>query len=129
MLTASGRFDVEMIPFEADDQATLPMRMKLTKRFFGDFVGEGSGQMMTAVSAVEGSAGYVAIERVSGTLNGVQGSFVLQHNALMHQGSPVAFDIAIVPDSGSDALASISGIMKITFADDGTHLYELVYEL
>src|SRR6185369_12327542 len=85
------------------------------------------GEMLSAMTGVKGSAGYVAIERVSATLNGRRGTFVLQHNATMNRGEPF-LNIIVVPDSGSGELAGLSGSMRIIIAD-GRHSYEFDYSL
>jgi flagellar basal body rod protein FlgG len=83
--------------------------------------------MLAAGTEVKGSAGYVAIERVTGTLHGRRGSFVLQHNGIMTRGDGQLI-ITVVPDSGTDQLIGLAGTMGITIAD-GTHSYEFVYTL
>src|SRR4030095_16442472 len=110
---AKGTFEVTLAPQgdshgengSAPDGATLG-RMLLDKRFAGDLAGTGKGQMLTAMAAIGGSAGYVAIERVTGTLNGRVGSFVLQHTGTMNRGAP-QLAITVVPDSGTGELAGI----------------------
>jgi len=83
--------------------------------------------MLSAMSNVKGSAGYVAIERVTGALKGRSGSFVLQHNAIMTRGKP-KLNIIVVPDSGTGQLAGLSGNMKINIVE-GKHFYEFDYTL
>jgi hypothetical protein len=83
--------------------------------------------MLAAMTDVKGSAGYVAMERVTGTLHGRRGSFVLQHSGTMHRGAQ-ALVISVVPDSGTDELAGLSGAMRIVIAE-GKHRYEFDYEL
>ena len=126
---AKGSFEVAMLPDgepAAADGASLG-RMTIDKTFSGDFAGTGKGTMLTAMTSTKGSAGYVAIERVNGTLNGKTGSFILQHSGTMNRGAQ-HLSIAIVPDSGAGGLAGIEGTLKITIAD-GKHLYELEYSL
>jgi hypothetical protein len=101
--------------------------MSIDKQFHGDLQGTSQGEMLSVMSDVKGSAGYVAIERVSATLNGRSGSFVLQHNATMNRGEP-ALNIIVVPDSGSGELAGLSGSMRIIIAG-GSHAYEFDYTL
>ena len=84
--------------------------------------------MLSAMTATQGSAGYVAIEKVAGTLGGRKGSFVLQHHATMTRGVP-QLDIVVVPDSGTGELAGLSGTMKIVIAEGGRHFYELDYAI
>lgn len=102
-------------------------RMTIDKIFAGDLEGASKGQMLSAMGAVKGSAGYVAIERVSGTLAGRRGTFVFQHNATMDRGSP-SLTIGVVPDSGSDELAGLAGTMQIKI-EGGQHSYEFTYTL
>jgi hypothetical protein len=101
--------------------------MSLDKRFEGDLVATGAGEMLTALTPNPGSAGYVAIERVTGTLRGRSGSFVFQHSGTMDQGAQ-RLSITVVPGSGTGDLAGISGSFKINIAE-GRHLYEFEYSL
>lgn len=102
-------------------------RMSLDKTFHGDLEATGKGEMLTAMTATQGSAGYVAIERVTGTLKGRSGSFVLQHSGTMTRGTPQLI-ITVVPDSGTGQLAGLAGTMTIDIAD-GKHSYDLEYTL
>jgi hypothetical protein len=102
-------------------------RLRMVKQFRGDLAGSSRGQMLTAMTPVEGSAGYVAIERVSGTLNGRAGTFVLQHSGTMSRGNQ-HLTIAVVPDSGTGELVGLAGQMVITIAN-GKHSYEFEYTL
>ncbi|PYT10028.1 MAG: DUF3224 domain-containing protein [Acidobacteria bacterium] len=102
-------------------------RMLLDKRFEGDLVGTGKGEMLTALTSVKGSAGYVAIERVAGTLHGRSGAFVFQHSGSMNRGAQ-QLSITVVPDSGTGALVGISGTFKLNIVD-GKHFYEFEYSL
>lgn len=126
---ATGTFEVTRTPewSEPGDGDVTLGRDRLEKRFEGDLEGIASGAMLTVVTPVQGSAGYVAIERVTATLHGRSGSFVLQHNGLLTRGEP-ALEITIVPDSGTGELEGIAGAMTISI-DDGGHAYELVYTL
>lgn len=127
---AKGPFDVKLQalePYNRDEGAALGRR-SIDKRFHGDLDATSRGEMLSAGGAVQGSAGYVAIERVTGTLHGRRGSFALQHFATMTRGAP-HLDIVVVPDSGSGELASLSGTMKIVIAEGGKHSYEFDYEL
>ena len=105
---ASGTFEVKLSP--QDDKTGDPTlgRMSLDKQFHGDLEATSKGQMLTAGTAVQGSAGYVAIERVSGTLKGRSGSFALQHSGTMTRGTP-QLTITVVPDSGTGQLAGSRG--------------------
>jgi len=127
--TARGTFEVKMqMQGEADTQEGLSLgRMSLDKVFKGDLTGTGQGQMLTATGAVKGSAGYVAIERVTGTLHGRTGSFAMQHSGTMDRGAP-QLSITVVPDSGTGALQGLAGTFTLNIAE-GRHHYELAYTL
>jgi len=101
--------------------------MSIDKQFHGDLEGTSKGEMLTAGTGVKGSAGYVAIERVSGTLNGRSGTFVLQHSGTMTHGEP-HLTITVVPDSGTGELAGLAGTMSILIAG-GNHSYDFEYTL
>lgn len=121
---ATGTFDVKLTP--AADEAAKPFgRMAIEKQFHGDLEGTSQGVMLAASTGVRNSAGYVALETVTGTVAGRHGTFILQHNGLMNRGNG-ELSIAIVPDSGTDGLAGISGTMTITITD-GVHHYDLSY--
>ena len=126
---AKGSFTVEMKP-QAEpvsvDGVSLG-RASLDKRFEGDLQGVGVGEMLTALTPVKGSAGYVAIERVTGTLHGRAGSFVFQHSGTMDAGAQ-HLTIAVVPGSGTGALRGITGSFALKIVD-GRHLYEFTYAL
>lgn len=127
--TATGTFTVEMTPQpDADVMDGVSLgRMQLGKQFSGDLEGSGRGQMLTAMTAEEGSAGYVAIERISGSLHGRRGGFVLQHRGTMDRGVK-SLSIRIVPDSGTGDLAGITGSFELEI-EDGVHHYTLHYRL
>jgi hypothetical protein len=126
---AVGTFDVTLVPTTAPaGSAGAPLgRMTMSKQFHGDLEGTSTGEMLTAGTNVKGSAGYVAIERVSGKLDGRTGTFVLQHSGIMSRGKGKLI-ITIVPDSGTDELEGITGEMSIII-EDGQHSYELNYDL
>ncbi len=126
---ASGTFEVKMTPQPAQQDVgdASVGRMALDKRYRGDLDATGLGQMLATGTPVQGSAGYVAMERVSGTLGGRRGAFNLQHNGTMNRGTP-SLSIIVVPDSGSDELTGLAGTLAITIAD-GQHFYELEYTL
>jgi uncharacterized protein DUF3224 len=125
---AQGTFEVKVTPQPPDDKDDPNLgRFLLDKQFHGDLEGTSKGQMLTAGTAVKGSAGYVAIEKISGTLRGRRGTFVLQHIGTMTQGTP-EMSVTVVPDSGTGVLVGISGRMKIIVAD-GKHSYEFEYSL
>lgn len=126
---ASGTFEVKLNPEAQDElagESTLG-RMSIDKRFHGDLEATSKGQMLTAMTAVQGSAGYVAIERVSGTLHGRSGTFVLQHTGTMTRGAP-QLTVTVVPDSGTGELAGLAGEMTIDISE-GKHSYEFEYTL
>lgn len=126
---ATGTFEVTMAPQGAPAAAPGAVlgRMSLDKKFHGDLVAVGKGEMLTALTDTKGSAGYVAIERVSGTLHGRQGSFVFQHSGTMDRGAQ-QLSITVVPDSGTDQLTGIAGKFNLTITD-GKHLYDFEYSL
>ena len=124
---ARGTFEVKLNPLSAHHADAKLGRMSIDKQFHGDLEGTSQGEMLSAMTDVKGSAGYVAIERVSATLNGRRGTFMLQHNATMNRGEPF-LNIIVVPDSGSGELAGLSGSMQIVIAD-GRHSYEFDYAL
>ena len=128
-MRATGPFEVKINPLEAYNRdAGAPLgRMSIDKQFHGDLEGTSRGEMLTAMSAVKGSAGYVAIERVTGTLAGRGGTFVLQHSSTMTRGEPRQ-NVFVVPDSGTDGLTGLSGTMTIVIAPGGAHSYEFDYE-
>ncbi|HEX6969388.1 MAG TPA: DUF3224 domain-containing protein [Micromonosporaceae bacterium] len=111
---ATGNFDLnwdEQPPYDKAEGATLA-KVTVTKKFRGDLVGTSVAELIKAMTDVPDSAGYVAIERVTGTLHGREGSFVLQHNAIMDRGKG-DLQIRIVPDSGTGELKGISGTMHV----------------
>ncbi|MCW5557643.1 MAG: DUF3224 domain-containing protein [Verrucomicrobiae bacterium] len=126
---AKGSFTVELKPegepTTADGVSTG--RMSLSKKFEGDLQGTGQGEMLTALTPVKGSAGYVAIERFTGTLHGRTGSFVFQHSGTMNDGAQ-QLSITVVPGSGTGGLAGILGTFKLNIVE-GKHLYEFEYTL
>ena len=125
---ATGPFDVKVTPQDDKSEDPLLGRMTLDKQYHGDLDATGKGQMLTAGSAVKGSGAYVAIEKVTGSLQGRTGSFVLQHTGIMTQNTP-QLTITVVPDSGTGQLAGIAGKMTIIIAAGGKHSYDLEYTL
>jgi hypothetical protein len=127
---ATGTFEVKLNPQKPDskeaESANLG-RMSIDKQFHGELEATSKGEMLSAVTDVKGSAGYVAIERVSGTLHGRSGAFVLQHSATMTRGAP-QMSVTVVPDSGAGQLVGLAGKMTIKIAD-GKHFYEFDYTL
>jgi hypothetical protein len=124
---ASGTFEVKLSPQDEGTDAPV-RRMTLDKQFQGDLVATSKGQMLMASSSnIKGSAGYVAIEKVTGTLNGRHGSFYLQHSGTMTRGVG-ELTITVIPDTGTDQLVGLRGKMNIIIAD-GKHSYEFEYSL
>ena len=123
---ARGEFNVAIVP-QADRDIPMLARMTIDKTFTGGLEATSRGQMLSARSAVPDSAGYVAIERVDGMLDGKKGSFVLQHSATMDRGVPTQ-TITVAPDSGTDELEGLTGALTVIIAD-GTHSYDLAYSL
>jgi hypothetical protein len=118
---AVGTFEVKLNP---QDEG----RMSIDKQFQGDLEGTSKGQMLMAGSeSVKGSAGYVAIEKVTGTLNGRSGTFYLQHSGTMNRGAG-ELTVTVIPDTGTDQLTDLRGKMNIII-EGGKHSYEFDYEL
>jgi hypothetical protein len=124
---ATGPFEVKMAPLDTHADPPVLGRMSLDKVYHGDLQATAQGEMLAAMTPTEGSAGYVAIERVTGTLAGRTGTFMLQHNGLMNRGAP-SLVINVVPDSGTGELAGLSGTMMIIM-EGGKHAYEFDYTL
>ena len=124
---ARGTFDVKLNPIAAydDTPGTTLGRMSIDKQFSGDLTGTSKGEMLMAGTNVKGSAGYVAIERVTGTLGGKSGSFVFQHSGTMDKGAPT-LAVSVVPDSGTDELTGLRGSFSIEITG-GKHIYEFTY--
>ena len=126
---ATGSFDVKMTPQAADDYAdgVALGRFTLDKTFHGDLEATSKGQMLSAGTAVKTSAGYVAIERVTGRLHGRTGTFVLQHSGTMTRGVP-GLVLTVVPDSGTGELEGLTGSMQI-IREPGKHFYTFDYAI
>lgn len=124
---AAGSFEVKLLPQPLADAESGLGRMSIDKVFSGDLQGTSKGEMLSALTAVKGSAGYVAIERVTGTLQGRSGSFILQHLGTMTRGTPT-LTVLVVPDSGTEGLTGIAGSLSINITD-GKHFYTLDYTL
>ena len=126
---ASGMFEVKVIPQTPEDNVGDPTvgRMSLDKQFQGDLEAVSRGEMLAVRTETEGSAGYVAMERVAGTLDGRSGTFALQHSGTMTRGVPQLL-ITVVPDSGTGQLSGLAGQMKINIVD-GKHSYDFEYTL
>jgi len=129
MQQATGSFEVKTIPQPPEEAAGGEAigRLLLDKQFHGDLEAKSIGTMLGARSAVAGSAGYVAIEKITGSLHGRAGSFLLQHYGLMNRGA-MEQTVTIIPDSGTEALSGLSGKMIIEI-EKGAHSYRLEYEL
>jgi hypothetical protein len=127
---ATGTFDVKASPLPAYDTTPGSMlgRLSLDKQFHGDLDATSKGEMLSAGTSIKTSAGYVAIERVSGTLKGRRGEFVLQHTGTMNRGAP-QLSVTVVPDSATDQLVGLTGSLAIIIAPDGKHSYEFDYML
>ncbi len=126
---ANGTFEVKLTPQPADEyfDTTTLSRLTLDKEFKGDLEGTSKGQMLSAMTPIRNSAGYVAIERVTGSLQGRTGGFILQHSGTMNRGAQ-SLVVSIVPDSGTGALEGINGTMTIDLSG-GKHAYTLDYTL
>ena len=125
---ASGTFVVKLNPQKPDSKAAESAnlgRMSIDKQFHGDLEATSAGEMLAAGTDVKGSAGYVAMERVTGTLHGRNGSFVLQHSGTMTRGAS-QLSVTVVPDSGTAELVGLAGKMTINIVD-GKHFYEFDY--
>jgi hypothetical protein len=122
-----GTFDVELVP-AASELGGAVSRFELTKRFHGDLEGAGIGVMLSGGDPQIGTAGYVAIETVNGRLGGRTGAFAFQQFGTTHGGTQV-LHYEVVPGSGSGELAGITGTVSLTIDADGTHHYELAYQL
>ena len=124
---ARGTFDVTMQPATAELEGAVA-RFELTKTFHGDLRGAGRGVMLTGGDPQAGSAGYVAIETVRGRLHERDGGFALMQLGSMHGGSQT-LRYEVVPGSGTDQLAGLTGQLDLTIDADGTHRYELEYDI
>jgi hypothetical protein len=126
--TISGTFDVKMTPQSTVNEAAQISRFTLDKTYHGDLEGTAAGEMLAVMTGEKGSAGYTAIERVTATLAGRKGTFALQHSATMNRGTP-DLTIVVVPDSGTDGLAGLTGTMGIRIEPGGKHFYDFTYTL
>ena len=127
---AIGTFDVKLTPQQTAPETTSDPtrgRMTIEKHFHGALEAESRGEMLTGGNPAKGSAGYVAIERVSGTLDGKHGSFLLQHSATM-QGGHSSLTITVIPGSGTGELDGIAGSMTVEVSE-GKHSYTFDYSL
>jgi hypothetical protein len=129
IVQATGTFDVKLgpLPTYNTDATAMVARLSIDKTFHGGLEATSIGEMLSAGTTVKGSAGYVAIERVSGQLDGREGMFVLQHSGTMTRGA-AQLALSVVPDSGTGELVGLTGTMRIIIAD-GKHSYELDYSI
>lgn len=129
-MRATGEFDVDLKPLDPyvkGGEGVSLGRLSIDKTFRGDLVARSQGEMLTATTGVEGSAGYVAIEQVSGILQGKRGTFVLQHFGLMSRGQQRLI-LEVVPDSGTGELVNLAGKMTIKI-ENSKHHYEFDYSV
>lgn len=124
---ATGQFEVKLTPQDDKSDDPLMGRLTIDKQFHGELEASSRGQMLSAGTSVKGSAGYVAIEKVTGTLQGRTGTFVLQHTGTMNRGEP-QLSITVVPDSGTGELSGLTGKMNIRVAE-GKHFYDFDFSL
>lgn len=126
---AKGTFEVKLVPQTVthSELAESIGRMSIDKKFAGDLTGTSLGEMLSAMGTVKGSAGYVAIEKVTGSLHGKSGTFCLQHTGVMNRGTP-SLTVTVIPDSGTGELAGLSGTLTIKI-ENKQHYYELDYTL
>jgi len=124
---ATGPFEVKLTPldpaFKAEDNSIA--RYSLDKQYHGALEAASKGEMLSAMGTIKGSGGYVAIERVTGTLDGRSGTFILQHNGTMQNGV-YHLNVIVVPDSGTAQLTGLQGSMEIIIKD-GKHSYDFTY--
>ncbi|HQR05926.1 MAG TPA: DUF3224 domain-containing protein [Gemmatales bacterium] len=126
---AKGTFEVKLVPQSVThtELAESIGRMSIDKKFVGDLTGSSLGEMLSAMGTVKGSAGYVAIEKVTGSLQGKTGTFCLQHTGVMNRGAP-SLVVTVIPDSGTGELAGLSGTLTIKI-ENKQHYYEFEYML
>jgi hypothetical protein len=124
---ASGTFEVKLTPEEDKTGEAIVGRMTIDKQFQGDIEGTSKGLMMMTSTSVPGSAGYVALEKVTGSFKGRSGTFYLQHNGIMNRGKG-QLNVIVVPDSGTGDLTGLSGSFQIKI-EDGKHFYDFEYTI
>ena len=127
MASAKGTFEVKLAPEQDASGESVVGRMTIDKQFQGDIDGTSKGLMVMAGTAVQGSAGYVALEKVTGSIDGKRGSFYLQHHGIMNRGEG-SLSVVVIPDSGTEELTGLSGSMSIKI-EDGKHYYEFEYSI
>lgn len=125
----TGEFEVTMTPQTLSDTAAQSRlgRLSLNKRYHGALDASAQGEMLSVRAAVAGSAGYVALERVEGSLDGRHGSFYLQHSGIMTRGTPT-LSVTVVPDTGTQQLQGLTGSLAIRI-EGGKHYYEFTYDI
>lgn len=126
----SGKFEVKLNPLDCyakGENGVNLGRMSINKRFYGELEAKSKGEMLSAMTSTQGSAGYVAIEQVVGQLSGKKGSFILQHFGILDKGKDRLI-LEVVPDSGAGELSGLVGKMTIN-TKEGKHFYEFEYEL
>ena len=126
-VTARGTFEVSLTPGDPELGGAAG-RFELSKTWHGDLEGSGTGVMLSAGDPQAGAAGYVAIETVQGHLAGREGGFALQQFGTMQAGAQV-LHYEVVPGSGTGGLSGLSGTVRLTIDVDGSHRYELDYDL
>ena len=129
MPAITGTFDVTITPETLSDTAAQSGlgRLSLAKRYHGPLDAGAQGEMLSVRAGVPGSAGYVALERVEGTLDGRHGSFYLQHSGTMTRGAP-SLSVTVVPDTGTGQLQGLSGSLAIRI-EEGKHYYDFTYDI
>ena len=129
MHNAHGTFDVTLAPQTPYDSSEGAVgRMTIDKQFQGDLIASSKGEMLAIMSGtVKGSAGYVAMEKVTGALQGRKGTFALQHSGTMNRGAQ-SLTLTVVPDTGTGDFTGLSGSMKIIITD-GKHFYDFDYTI
>ncbi|HEY0504657.1 MAG TPA: DUF3224 domain-containing protein [Lysobacter sp.] len=129
MAQVKGEFDVKRTPEGGFDLGggTLAGHFRFDKVFHGALDGTGVVHMLAVGTQVDGSAAYVAVERISGTLEGLSGSFLTQHNGTLDRGAP-SLSVTVVPDSGTDELTGLRGRIAIDIVE-GKHFYTFDYEV
>jgi hypothetical protein len=128
---AKGSFDIKITPQQADNSAAKAAqvgRLSLDKHFHGELEATSQGEMLASGDGSQSGA-YVAIEKVTGTLQGRNGSFVLMHSAVMNHGKPESWSVVVVPDSGTEQFTGLAGTMTIIITADGKHHYDFAYTL
>ena len=126
---AAGAFEIgswDEQPYE-EVEGTRLSRTRLTKTFSGDVEGESTAELLMAYGSEEGSAAYVGLERVTGSVHGRAGSFVLRHSAAMERGEG-GLSLEVVPDSGTGGLRGLRGEARITVEPGGGHTFTLDYD-